>query len=136
MKLLNIIFIVSYILFFNMSFGIAEQINTAQLSESETNRLTRLETKIDNLIDTINERFNQVDRRFQDVFSLISENNNICGFDDWQHWIYMPGKAEYKKVPHEPSFDNSRLNQFINDLRIKAKGDPALAEILHKYNLY
>ena len=136
MKLLNIIFIVIYILFFNVSFGIAEQINIAQLSESETNRLTRLETKIDNLIDTINERFNYLDRRFQDVFSLITENKNICGFDDWQNWVYMPGRAEYKKMPQEPSVDNNRFNQFINELRIKAKSDPALAEILRKYNLY
>ncbi len=136
MKLLNFIIAIISILFFSIFSGIAEQINTAQLNESESNKLARLETKIDNLINIINERFNQVDRRFQDVFSLISENNNICGFDDWQHWVYMPGKAEYKKVPQEPSFDNNRLNQFINDLRIKAKSDPALAEILRKYNLY
>lgn len=136
MKLLNIIFIACAVIFFSISLGKAESINTVQLNESESNRLTRLETKIDNLINTMNERFNQVDRRFQDVFSLISENNNICGFDDWQHWVYMPGKVEYKKAPHDSSFDNNRLNQFINDLRIKAKSDPAIAEILRKYNLY
>lgn len=141
MKILNIFIIASSILFFYISILMAEDKEPLRINENVNDRLIRLEVKIDNLINNLNERFNQVDRRFQDVVTLISDNHNICGFDDWQHWAYLPGKVEYKEVPvpvnqsGEQSIDKNSFNQFISELRLRAKNDPAIAEILKKYNL-
>jgi hypothetical protein len=136
MRLLNILSFILLITIINLQFLFARAPSTVYLDENASNRLTRLETKIDNLINTLNERFNQVDRRFQDVLSLITENKNFCGFNDWQHWVYMPGSVEYNKVPQENTIDHNTINKLIDELRLKAKNDPSLAAILSKYNLY
>lgn len=106
-------------------------------TQKDRDRLLKVELRIDQLENSLENSFDRIDTRLENLRDLIvSHYRPYLGFDYDSSWAYLPGKVEYKVVDKKSKLTKDELSNLLNELRVLADHNNELANILRKYNLY
>ncbi|MBI4689290.1 MAG: hypothetical protein HY754_03340 [Nitrospirae bacterium] len=114
-------------------------------------RLSKLETKVDEGFKSVDKRFEGLDKRFEGIDKRFDDLNAqlnrisaiftalviaVFGFAIWdRRTMIRPFETKIKKIEDEIADNRSKLNTLIDSLKSLSKTDDKVAEILKKFNL-
>ncbi|TAN45215.1 MAG: hypothetical protein EPN22_04265 [Nitrospirae bacterium] len=105
-----------------------------------TERLVRLETKI----DAMDKRLEDMNKRFEDINSQLNRMSAIfttlvvavIGFAIWdRRTMVRPFEDKVRKMEDDISENKNQLHSLILSLRDLSKTDSSVAEVLKRFNL-
>jgi|SRR3990172_4009510 len=116
-----------------------------EFKDSVDKRFEQVDKRFGEFKDSVDKRFEQVDKRFEQLFTFLWIISGIftaltvftIGFAIWdRRTMIRPFEAKTKELEEKiEEMDEKGLKSLINSLREIAKADSRVAEALKKFNL-